>query len=112
MKKRDLTAALVLGLLSVTLLGLLGAGGLPAWSLSPVSPLPVETTPMVRTPVYSGIRVSPVSPGNPPGSGPLARLLEGDLWTSPWSWVVLGIVLFGGLAVLLTALFQRLGSQA
>jgi hypothetical protein len=40
------------------------------------------------------------------------RLLKAEIWKSPWSWAAVGIVLFGGLAWLLTALFQRFGSQA
>ena len=113
MNTRDLGVVLALGVLAVVLLALLGTGSLPAWSQSPTSPLPTEDTPRVQVPVFPGIGASPVSPGGrPPSFEQPARLLDAELWSSPWSWVVVGIIAFGGVAWVLTALFRRLESRA
>jgi hypothetical protein len=113
--KSDLAVVLVLSALSVALVALLGARSLPAWSQSPVSPLPVERTPQARphaTAPDPGVRSSPISPAAQPVPGLPARLLTTELWSSPWSWVLVGCVVFGGLAWPLVALFRRLESGA
>jgi len=43
--------------------------------------------------------------------GPLARLFATSFWSSPMPWIAVGIVLFGGLAQALTALFRRFESE-
>ena len=111
MNKRDVAVFLILGVCCVMLLTWLGTGSLPAWSQSPASPLPTKDASRVQAPRPPGMGTSRVSPPPPmPTLEPSVPLLEGELWSSPWTWAAIGIVVFGGVALALTALLRRLGS--
>jgi hypothetical protein len=92
-------------LLAASLLFLLsmGTGGRVAHLQSPISPVSPGGVPAETRSASPG--TSPLIPRKSPIR--LPRLSIPIAWSSPWPWVAVGIVLFGGLAWGLVGLFQR-----
>jgi hypothetical protein len=103
----QLVPPFVLGALLAVLLSIDTGAGV-ALLQSPVSPLPPTSAPTALP--YT----SPVIPGNvypQPTVSPVRLpppLLRPDAWSSPWTWAVAGLVLFGAAAWGLIVLFRRL----
>jgi hypothetical protein len=104
-----LLATLALILVSV------GIGGQVVSLQSPVSPVAPAGAPTQAPGALPGTSplapyTSPLVPEKPLVSAPikLPRLFSPARWSSPWPWVGLGIVLFGGLAWALIVLLRRL----
>jgi hypothetical protein len=89
------------------ILACMGKGGQIALLQSPISPVAPERAPTQAPETLPG--TSPLAPGKPLASAPikLPRLFSPARWSSPWPWVGVGIVLFGGLAWALIVLLWR-----
>jgi hypothetical protein len=115
--RRSVTQTILTHIVPLFLLGALlaillcmGTGERVSSLQSPVSPVLPSGAPGEYPGVLSG--TSPLAPGDrSPTLPPLrlfSRLLRWDVWSSPWPWLAVGLVLFGGMAWALIVLFRRL----
>ena len=98
---------MLLGILAISLAVCAQNGRPGAWSQSPVSPLPAPTR---VSPTIESMTQPTTSPLPAPMQAPPA-LFTTSFWSSPWVWVVVGLILFGGMAWGTVRLLHRLGSQ-
>lgn len=117
--RRTQVEIILLIVLTVCCVWILRAGAQPAWGespLSPVSPLdpnagPVQQiyVPMISEP--TGVGPTDVGPNlglrRPVIQTAVQELRDDRLWASPWTWFVIGLVLFGGMAYGWLKLAQR-----
>jgi hypothetical protein len=87
--------------LSAVFVALMGAGEPSASLQSPLSPVPPQD-------VSDAFSAMPIAPA-PTREAP--RVLTSVFWSSPLPWVVIGIVVFGGLAWVWIARFRSSGIE-
>lgn len=119
--RRTQVEIILLIVLTVCCVWILRAGAQPGWGESPLSPIsPLDPNAGPAQQIYVPILSEPTNVG-PTGVGPtnlglrrpviqtaVQERVQGDrLWASPWTWFVVGMVLFGGVAYGWLKLAQR-----